>query len=133
MGPKSMPFFGILRNAICTVFTILSHDSSLWKCSKKRFIFGVSFGSTSRVPPETVKMQQESPQTRKEVEKLSQIGFLLAWKKPGKGLPRGWTNASRGHILTLRWSDVLSECNFAHFTSFLTSKMSKFGTKSDLF
>ena len=83
-----MLFFGILRNAIWTLFTILSHDFTLWKWIIKRCILGVSFGSTSRVPSESAKFPQQSAQTRKEVEKGSQNGSLLRWKNPGKGVDK---------------------------------------------
>ena len=49
-------------------------------------------------------------------EKMSKKNPKTGPSWPGKSVPRGWTNASRGHILTLRWSDVLSECNL--FCSF---------------
>ena len=66
-------------------------------------------------------------------EKRSKKGPKTGPSRGGKILPRGGTNASRGHFFTLRWSDVLSDCNFTHFTSFLTSKMNTFRSKSDLF
>ena len=118
-----MLFFGTLRNAIWTLFTTLSHDFTLWKWVIKRYILEVNVGSTSRVLFESAKIRQESPQTRKEIEKGSKNGSLPRWQNRGKGVERGWTNVSRGHFVTLRWSDVLSECNFTHVISFLRSIM----------
>ena len=66
-------------------------------------------------------------------EKRSKQGPKTGPSRGGKMVPRGWTNASRSHFFTLRWSDVLSDCNFTHFTSFLTSKMTTFISKSYLF
>ena len=66
-------------------------------------------------------------------EKRSKKGPKTGPSRPAKSVARGCTNASRGNLFTFRWSDVFSECNFAHVTSFLTSKMSTFATKSHLF
>ena len=66
-------------------------------------------------------------------EKRSKRGPKKVSFRGGKMVPRGWTNASRGHFFTLRWSDVLSDCNFTHFTSFLNSNMNTFRSKSYLF
>ena len=49
---------------------------------------GVSFGSTSRVPSESAKIPQESPQTRKEIEKGSKNGSLLRCQNRGKGVDK---------------------------------------------
>ena len=125
-----MLFFGILRNAIWKLFTILSHDFTLWKLDEKRFIFGANFGSTSRVLSESAKIPQESPQTRKEVEKGSKNGSLLRWQKTGKG----WYKCLKGsflHLPVVRCAFGLQF--FTNFTSFQTSEMNTFGSKSDLF
>ena len=66
-------------------------------------------------------------------EKRSKKGPKTGPSRGGKMVARGWTNVSWGHFFTLRWSDVLSDCNSTHFTSFLTSKMNTFSSKSDLF
>ena len=95
-------------------FRMISNDFNLWEWVIKSCILGVSFCSTSRVPSESANIPQESPKTRKEVEKESKKGSLLR----GKKVPRGWTNASRGHFFTFRWSDVLSDCNFTNFYLF---------------
>ena len=90
-----MLFFGILRNAIWILFTILSHDFTLWKWVIKRYILEVNFGSTSRVLFESAKIRQESPQTRKEIEKGSKNGSLLRWQKSAKG----WYKRLKGSFL----------------------------------
>ena len=90
-----MLFFGSLRNAIWTLFTTLSHDCTLWKWVIKRYILEVSFGSTSRVLFESAKIRQESPQTRKQIEKGSKHGSLLL---PGKKSVKGVVQTPGGVI-----------------------------------
>ena len=51
-------------------------------------------------------------------EKKSKKGPKTDPSWPAKSVARGWTNASRGHFFTFRWSDVLSGCNFTHFYLF---------------
>ena len=96
-------------------------------------MFGTKFASTSRVPPDNAKIQQESPQTRPDSEKGSKKRSPKRSVLRGKKVPSGCTNASRGHFLTFWWSDVLSECNVTHCMSFPTPEMNTFGAKSDLF
>ena len=93
-----------------------------------------SFSEPISVPhPESflrvLKSHRKAPRREKRSKKAPKTGPSGG----GKKVPRGGTNASRGHFFTFRWSDVLSDCNFTHFTSFLTSKTKTYGIKSDLF
>ena len=124
-----MLFFGILRKTIYTLFTILGHVFTLWKWDEKRLIFGVSFGSRSRVPPERAKMHHETPQMRNEVEKGSQNGSLLAWKNRGKG----WYKHLEGSFLNLPMVWCAFAMHLNQFDLFSDLENGPFTTKSDLF
>ena len=76
-----------------------------------------------------LKCNRKAPRQEKKSKKVPKTG--PSW--PGKSLPRGWTNASRGHLFTFGLSDVLSLCTFLLFTSCMTSRIDTFGTKSEMF
>ena len=124
-----MLFFGTLRNAIWTLFTTLSHDFTLWKWCKK-----ASFSDLVLAPhPESLMRVSKCARKASTQEKMSKKDPKTGPSWPGKSLPRGWTNASRGHLFTFGLSDVLSLCTFLLFTSCMTSRIDTFGTKSEMF
>ena len=51
-------------------------------------MFRVSFGSGSWLPPESIKMEKEAPQARKQFKKGFQNGARLAWQNGGKGVDK---------------------------------------------
>ena len=61
---------------------------TLWKLERKTVHFRSQFRFQIQSTPERAKMYHETLQMRSEVEKKSQNGSLLAWKKRVNGVDK---------------------------------------------